>query len=71
MVLIPKHSFHDSLFPTANLHLHHYVVQQNSVQQVREVQLPVPVPVRCHECLHLRETPVSGLTGQMFGNQGQ
>lgn len=55
----------------ANLHLHHYVVQQNSVQQVREVQLPVPVPVCWHECLHLRETPVSGSTGQMFGNQGK
>lgn len=44
----------------ANSHLHHYVVQQNSVQQVREVQLPVPVPVHWHECLHLREMPVSG-----------
>lgn len=47
----------------ANLHLHHYVVQQNSIQQVREVQMPVPVPVpvRWHECLHLSETPVSGV----------
>lgn len=51
-----------------NLHLHHYVVQQDSVQQVREVQ--VPVPVRWHECLHLSEAVVSGLAGQMFGNQG-
>lgn len=56
--------------PEASLHLHHYVVQQDSVQQVREVQVPVPVPVRWHECLHLSETLVSGLVGQMFVNQG-
>lgn len=55
--------------PEASLHLHHYVVQQDSVQQIREVQ--VAVPVRWHECLHLSETLVSGLAGQLFGNQGQ
>lgn len=53
----------------ASLHLHHDVVQQGSVQQLREVQ--APVPVHWHECLHLSEMPVSGLTGQLFGNQGR
>lgn len=38
----------------ANSHLPHYVLQQDSIQQVGEVQ--VRVPVRWHECLHLGET---------------
>lgn len=51
----------------ANSHLHHYVLQQDSIQQVGEVQ--VRVSVRWHECLHLSETDISGLTPpRWFGN---